>query len=384
MVHPHQIIDASRRVGEIAEQKIEQIQRINRSTSFLALNALIEASRAGAAGDGFGVVAREVKHVSSQINELSRELAADLQSQITRLIQLGDQVMTALQAQQGQRLADLALNMIDIIDRNLYERSCDVRWWATDAAVVDALEQPGAASARHASKRLGVILDSYTVYLDLWVIDPQGRVVASGRPDRYSRAIGANVRGQGWFDRALHTRDGQSFIATDIETNPWLDEAPVATYSTAIRRGGAVNGEPIGVLAIFFDWQTQASAVVNGVKFTDDEKPRARALLLDARQRVIAASDGAGVLEEVVDLQRRGRTIGAYLQDDGTHVGYARTPGYETYKGLGWYGMVVLEPAPAQPAAAPGDTGTVSPVGVAVKAPGADLGFGMRATRVAA
>ena len=50
-----------------------------------------------------------------------------------------------------------------------------------NAAVVDAVQQPGASSARHASKRLGVILDSYTVYLDLWVIDTNGRVVASGR-----------------------------------------------------------------------------------------------------------------------------------------------------------------------------------------------------------
>ncbi len=383
MVHPHQIIDASRRVGEIAEQKIAQIQKINRSTSYLALNALIEASRAGAAGDGFGVVAREVKQVSTQINELSRELAADLQSQITRLMALGDQVMARLQDQQGQRLADLALNMIDIIDRNLYERSCDVRWWATDAAVVDALEQPGSASARHASKRLGVILDSYTVYLDLWVIDPQGRVVASGRPDRYPRATGASVRGQGWFDRALHTRDGQGFIATDIETNAWLDEAPVATYSTAIRQGGAVDGEPIGVLAIFFDWQSQARAVVDGVKFDDEEKPRARALLLDARQRVIAASDGVGVLEEVVDLQRRGRTLGAYLREDGAHVGYARTPGYETYKGLGWYGMVVLSPAPVDKDRQ--DEGAV--VAEPVRLPSAvrtDLVSGMQATRVAA
>jgi hypothetical protein len=60
--------------------------------------------------------------------------------------------------------------------------------------------------------------------------------------------------------------------------------------------------------------------------------------------------------------------LGSYLKDDGTHVGYARTPGYETYKGLGWYGMVVLEPAPSQ----------------AAEATGAHTGFGMRATRLAA
>jgi hypothetical protein len=39
----------------------------------------------------------------------------------------------------GSRLPDLSLNAIDIIDRNLYERSCDVRWWATDSAIVDEL-----------------------------------------------------------------------------------------------------------------------------------------------------------------------------------------------------------------------------------------------------
>ncbi|MCE2657399.1 MAG: methyl-accepting chemotaxis protein [Rubrivivax sp.] len=344
MAHPHHIIEASHRIGQIAAQKIAQIQRINRATSYLALNALIEASRAGAAGDGFGVVAREVKQVSGQINQLSRELSADLSAQIKHLMSLGDLVLARLQEQQGRRLADLSLNMIDIIDRNLYERSCDVRWWATDGAVVDALQDTSPQTSRHASNRLGVILDSYTVYLDLWVIDAQGRVVSTGRPDRYHRAPGANVRGQPWFDRAMHTRDGQSFVATDIETNPWLDESQVATYSTAIRRDGAVNGEVLGVLAIFFDWQTQSKAVIDAVKFDEDEKPRARALLLDARHRVIASSDGEGILEETLELKRRGKTLGSITQEDGTLIGFARTPGYETYKGLGWYGVIVLKP----------------------------------------
>jgi hypothetical protein len=344
MAHPHHIIEASNRIGQIAEQKIGQILRINRATSYLALNALIEASRAGAAGDGFGVVARDVKQVSGQINQLSRELSSDLSAQIKHLTTLGDQVLVRLQEGQGRRLADLSLNMIDIIDRNLYERSCDVRWWATDAAVVDALQNHSPQTARHASNRLGVILDSYTVYLDLWVIDADGRVVSTGRPDRYHRAPGANVRGQPWFDRALHTRDGQSFVATDIEINPWLDESQVATYSTAIRRDGAVNGEVLGVLAVFFDWQTQSKAVVDAVKFDEQEKPRARALLIDARHRVIAASDGEGILEETLELKRRGKTLGYITRDDGTLVGFARTPGYETYKGLGWYGVIMLKP----------------------------------------
>src|SRR5258708_40083844 len=81
----------------------------------------------------------------------------------------------------GSRLADLALNVIDIIDRNLYERSCDVRWWATDSAVVECVATEGSKARDHASSRLGVILDSYTVYLDLWIADRNGKVLANGR-----------------------------------------------------------------------------------------------------------------------------------------------------------------------------------------------------------
>lgn len=349
MSQASQIIERSRRIGAIAEEKIAKINKINRATSYLALNALIEASRAGAAGEGFSVVAREVKAVSSQISRLSSELAEDLSAEIDRLVQLGDRVSEALEAQQAQRLADLALNMIDIVDRNLYERSCDVRWWATDAAVVDAVSEPTSATRAHATRRLGVILESYTVYLDLWVLDVQGRVVASGRPGRYPGVAGANLRQSGWFTRAMSTASGQDYVATDVEEQPLLGGAPVATYSTAIRRGGEVNGEVLGVLAIFFDWAAQSRAVVEGVKFTADERSRARALLLDSRLRVIAASDGQGVLEESLAFQARGKPMGTRKLPDGRLLGYARTPGYETYPGMGWFGAILLAPATGRP-----------------------------------
>ena len=74
---------------------------------------------------------------------------------------------------------------IDLIDRNLYERSCDVRWWATDAAVVAATQDPNPAALAHASQRLGQILDSYTVYFDLVLADLDGTVIANGRPRQY-------------------------------------------------------------------------------------------------------------------------------------------------------------------------------------------------------
>ncbi len=101
----------------------------------------------------------------------------------------------------GSRLVDLALNAIEIIDRNLYERTCDVRWWATDSAIVDAAADASDSHCSYASKRLGVILSAYTVYLDLWLCDMDGRIIANGRPERYN-VKGLDVSREPWFARA--------------------------------------------------------------------------------------------------------------------------------------------------------------------------------------
>ena len=200
-----EILTLSREVSEIATKKIGEIQRVTATTRILALNALIEATRAGAAGRGFAVVADEVKTISEQIENIADDLRLQMSTRTKALDQLWTKTMADVR---GTRLADLALNMIDIIDRNLYERSCDVRWWATDSAVVDCLEHPSPEASRYATKRLGVILGSYTVYLDLWVSDTTGRVIATGRPDRYAGASGTSVAGASWFEQAMSSRDG--------------------------------------------------------------------------------------------------------------------------------------------------------------------------------
>lgn len=337
----HQLFDLSRSVLEVATRKVTAIEGITRKTKMLAMNALIEAGRAGDHGRGFAVVANEVSEISKEINTVTFALRSEITAHIDHLTSVGSDLVHSMR---GQRLADLALNMIDIIDRNLYERSCDVRWWATDSAMVDCVADPGEATARQASGRLGVILESYTVYVDLWVANLKGEVLANGRPDRYPAVRGADVSGEGWFRQALATASGGDFAVGDLERNRLLNNAVVATYATAIRRDGLGDGEPIGVLGIFFDWEPQAAAVVQGVRLDEDERDRSRCLLVDARYRVIAASDGEGLLAEHQPLRTDGQTLGHYLDKDGRHVGFALTPGYETYEGLGWYGVIVQKP----------------------------------------
>ncbi|WP_281041269.1 methyl-accepting chemotaxis protein [Methylobacterium nonmethylotrophicum] len=333
------IAAAATALRQVARDKTQRIRAITGQVKMLALNARIESSRAGEHGRGFTVVANEVGAVGEAIAGLARELEADVDG---RIATLQDQVSRLVSRAQGERLVDLALNAVELIDRNLYERTCDVRWWATDAAVVACAAAPGPDAVSFAEKRLGVILSAYTVYLDLWLCDLEGRVLATGRPDRFPGLRGQSVANEPWFRQAAALASGDDYAAADIRAEPRLGGAQVATYCASVRQDGEASGRPLGVLAIHFDWEPQARAIVQGVRVAPEDRARTRVLLVDAAQRVIAASDGAGLLTERLRLGLDDAVSGvAPTADRKGVVAYHRTPGYETYRGLGWYGVIV-------------------------------------------
>src|SRR5258706_8074109 len=298
-------------VNQVACEKTKSIQKITNQMKMLALNALIESSRAGAQGAGFAVVAQEVRNVGQQVETIARELESQLTNRTGNLM---TSIAQMAERSRGERMVDLSLNAIELIDRNLYERTCDVRWWATDSAVVDCAAAPEAAAVAHASERMAVILGAYTVYLDLWLCDLDGNVLANGRKDRFN-VVGESVAGTKWFREARGLRSGDDYVAGDVECQPLLGNAQVATYCASVRADGKANGKPLGVLAIHFDWESQARAIVQGVRVGAAD--RARVLLVDSNFRVIASSDGQGLLTERVPLSLEGLRSGFYHERSG-------------------------------------------------------------------
>lgn len=323
-------LDLSRTTGE----KIGSIDKIMVKTQILSMNARLEAARAGTAGKSFAIVAQEMGNVTDEVSALSSDLHATISENAARIEAAGRQMMIDFK---GKRFADIARNAVEIIDRNLYERSCDVRWWATDSAVVDAVQKPSPDAREFASSRLATILRSYTVYLDLWIADARGVIVANGRPDRYAGVVGQNVSSTEWFRKGMSTFSGDDFAVCDIDSSAPLGNAQVATYSTAIRADGDARGQPLGVLGIFFDWEPQATDIVRGVSLGAEEAKTTRVMLLNGSHRIIASSTPytAGEIYPLQPTENCG-----FYQRGKKLISYALTPGYETYKGLGWYGCI--------------------------------------------
>ena len=329
-----QIVDLALELTQVTKAKIADLDQIMLHTQILAMNARLEAARAGEAGKSFAIVAQEMGSVSQQVTALAATLNTVITENAARIQDAGHDMSITFR---GNRYADMARNAVEIIDRNLYERSCDVRWWATDSAVVTAVEQPSPAATAFATSRLATILRSYTVYLDLWIADRNGRVIANGRPNLYRTVAGSDVSREDWFRRGLETTDGDDFVVCDVDRSPQLAGCQVATYSTAIRKGGTNQGAVLGVLGIFFDWEPQAQAIVDGISLTQEERATSKIMLLDSRYRVIASTQ-PDAFGQSYPLQPDGAW--GHKVDGGKIVAYGLTPGYETYRGLGWLGCI--------------------------------------------
>jgi hypothetical protein len=337
-----------RRIQEIMHRLDRHVQHfaqtnasIASKTNLLALNATIEAARAGDAGRGFAVVASEVKNLAEQAAINSKEFRGVMLKQIHDGLELTDRLIHELE---GTRLVEMAQTLVQLIVRNLYERTADVRWWATDDAFCQALATRDSRDLARAAGRLATINRFYSVYCNLVLADTTGHILACSRPEQYPGCVGASVAQEGWFRLALSTASGNDYIADEIRPCGLHRNAPVARYAAAVRSGGELLGRTIGVLAVYFDWVNQSRVIVQDEPMlTEEEFSRSRVLLLDRRLRVLAASDSVGVLQ-TFPLVTQGSPKGSYRDDLGNTIAFAQTIGYQEYDGLGWYAVIQQTP----------------------------------------
>jgi len=346
---PAPIVDAPVRIAELAgelsekmDRSINQIKDVNSKARLLSFNAQIEAARAGGqTGAAFAVVAQAMQELSGRTSRVADDMINETGNSIGELNEISNALRSNVR---GTRLADLAGANIDVIDRNLFERTCDVRWWATDSSVVDALSDPTPDALAFASKRMGVILSAYTVYFDLVLTDRDGRVLANGFPNQYN-SVGTNVANQEWFTSARSTTHGDQYGFQTCHASPLVGDERALTYSCAVREGGSANGSVLGVLGAVFKWDDLAQTSVKNTPLTKDEWKGSRACIIDDNGLILADSDDQQLAETLeIDVARvlsaeNGYSIENYRGKE-TIVSHAKAPGYEGYT-TGWHSLIL-------------------------------------------
>ena len=341
---PERILELSKAAANCIEMTGSEIAQINLQTRLLAFNARIEASRAGSVGQCFGVVASEMVGLSDRTQKAASGLQNESLALIRELSGICENLATEVR---GSRLSDLALGNIDLIDRNLYERSCDCRWWATDGAMVAALTAGGEKAIAFASERMGVILKAYTVYFDIVLADRNGRIIANGNPSDYT-SVGKVVADTAWFRTAWNSRNGDQFGFETAHVSPLAGGKRALVYSCKVCTEGHADGVPLGVLGVVFRWDALADTIVRSTPVDDVAPEKTRVCIVSPEGLILADSRGRALEEslrvtEIGTLFKGKKGFGVVSIGGKSHlVGHGFSPGFETYS-TGWHSLVMRE-----------------------------------------
>ena len=329
---------SSHLIPEINKQTYKEIQRNKGDIQLISINGIVLATDLGKAGSSFIPIFDQITSTGNSTTGKMEELLAEMSS---------DMLQQNLKA-----LENFSKQAIDLIDRNLFERAADVRWWASDHAFWNALENPTPDLLNTAAKRLSIINASYTMYRDLVIADLSGKIVASSKSENRDRLNRSNVSDQYWYRQGTQSNSSSNYYVQDAAKNNLENEDISLIYSSGILEKGQRTGKSLGALGIFFDWEAIAVPILLGSlpRINGEVVSGVAAFYVNKNNFIIASTDNENFPKgQKVELPtgKHSLTPGAsssgifQLKDTRYIIGSSRTKGYREYQGLGWSAHVV-------------------------------------------
>ena len=250
---------------------------------------------------------------------------------------LHETVVAAL-LQNGLSRASFA---IDVMDRNLYERANDCRWWALNATFRRVLASPSddPEEAARCGEILRHINDLYTVYENLILFGAQGQVIAVSNPE--ATALLGHRLNEEWVGRCLTLSTSQGYVFSQFAPSALYGNRSTYIYGAAVRAPD--DSRVVGGIGIVFDGLPQTSAMLNDALPHDASGQPVNdtmALFTQRDGKVLASTDARYPTGSVFPLKavhshlEHGGCSSDIVHLDGAYyaLGAAMSAGYREYK----------------------------------------------------
>ena len=302
--------------------KHESMQ-VNDELSLIVLNGEIAAAR---------------KHAIEFIPVLNaiRGIGQDIYQVFSSSI---DELAATIMHSQLLELTTLAELAADIMDRNLYERANDCRWWAQNASFRQALAQPDITDAQRQAlaQQLAYINGLYTVYQTIYLYDARLQLVASSTGD-----AGGVMEAGSAAEACLKLSQPQQYAVSDFVPSQLYQQQPTYIYNAALFHPSH-SEQVIGGIGLVFDSTPQFSAMLSDILPKDEHggiKAGYSACFTDASGRVISAVNAKWQAGTVLPLPaafyqqalQQALTRQCELGGQRYLVAIAPTKGYREYK----------------------------------------------------
>jgi len=236
-------------------------------------------------------------------------------------------------------LADL---IVDIMDRNLYERANDVRWWALSSSFRTILskEQISMTDKEQMYTILHHINSLYTVYTNLFIYDTNGVIVAVSNNDE-AHLVGKKLN-EPWIEKSLKLEDASKYNVSEFEPSKFYNNEYTYIYNASIR-SDKDESKVVGGIGIVFDAKEQFQ------KMIEESLPKNNlgkikdgvfAVLSTQKRTIIASNDSNHITGSILPLDEKyfqlnpGEGLNEIITYNGHYyaLGVKCSKGYREYK----------------------------------------------------
>jgi len=228
---------------------------------------------------------------------------------------------------------------IDIMDRNLYERANDCRWWALTTYFRKSLKSME-SNTDEINNILAYINNLYTVYTNLFIYDKDGTVIAVSNKDE-EHIIGSKLSNN-WVTNTLTITDSQLYTVSPFEKSNLYSGKNTYIYGASIT-DLEDNNEILGGIGIVFDSEPEFYAMLADTLPRDangDIQDNYFALFCDKEKTIISSTNKDFLIGDILNVDEAffnihsGSSYANILEYKGKYysVGSSISKGYREYK----------------------------------------------------